>query len=125
LNVPLPPDLEGEWIGTDDFSQYNASHRGFVDGQEHLTAFNKLHETPTGSTTGDVKFMVRPKWMAEKEREINVLQAAYRAGISPREDEVTERYRTYAESIGLPHLAGETSSTRFISGDEINALTKR
>lgn len=123
FNVPLPPDMYGEWIGTDDFSQYNAQVKGYVDGSEFLTATNKVHEQAGGkSTIGDVKFMVIPKWKHEAQQEVLALEASRKSGITG--EKAQEDYNAYARSLGLKvDAAGPT--TRIINGDEVNALTKR
>jgi len=123
FNVPLPENMHGEWIGTDDFSQFNAQQKGFVDGTEFLTKFNKIHEQADGkSTIGDVKFMVIPKWKHEAHNEILALEAARKSGLS--QEAIDRQNNEYARSIGLK-VDDLPSSARIINGDELNALTKR
>lgn len=124
FNVTLPEGLHGQWIGTDDFSQFQAQQQGYVDGQEYLTQFNKIHEQADGkSTIGDVKFMVIPKWKHEAYEERNQLIAARKSGLNA--DEVSRMEQQYAKSIGLDVLPGSTLDARRINGDELNALLKR
>lgn len=123
FTVPLPEDMHGEWLGTDDFSQYTAAQRGFVDGSEYLTAFNKVHEQADGkSTIGDVKFMVVPKWKYEAHQEILAIEANRKSGITG--EKAQEEHNAYARSIGL-RVDNDSPSTRIIDGNELNALTKR
>ena len=123
FNVPLPDDMHGEWLGVDDFSQFTATQRGFVDGSEYLTAFNKIHEQADGkSTIGDVKFMVVPKWKHEAYQEILALEAARKSGLS--QEQIDRQNNDYAKSIGLK-VESLPSQARIINGDELNALTKR
>jgi len=123
LHVDLPPDKHGEWIGIDDFSQYHAAMKGFVDGSQYLTENNKMFQRPDGSTLGDVKFMVLDKWKFEAMREVAEIESARKAGIRGKA-EVDEMYSEYARSIGLPEL-GEASSARSISGNEIDTLLNK
>jgi hypothetical protein len=123
FNVPLPEHLYGQWVGTDDFSQFQAQQQGYVDGQEYLTKFNKIHEQADGkSTIGDVKFMVIPKWKHEAYEERNQIIAARKSGLNA--DEVSKMESSYAKSIGLDTLPDSTTARR-IDGDELNALLKR
>jgi hypothetical protein len=123
LNVDLPPHLYGEWIGTDDFSQYNAQQRGFVDGTEYLSKFNKLHETSDGrSVIGDVKFMVVDKWKHEAQQEIAMLESARKSGLNASAVEKMEE--EFAKSVGIDRMPTKQSA-RVIDGDELNALLKR
>lgn len=123
LNVELPPDMHGEWIGVDDFSQYHASLKGFVDGAQYLTDNNKMFQRPDGSTLGDVRFMVIPKWKYEAMQELAQMESARKAGIRGKA-EVDDMYSEYARSIGLNEL-GEASNTRSISGTEIDTLLNK
>jgi len=123
LNVPLPPELYGEWIGTDDFSQYNAIQRGFIDGAEYLTEFNKVHDTSSGSVIGDVKFMVIPKWKYEAQREIAALESARRSGLNANQTD--EEYKSYAKSIGLGIDDSLKTTARRVSGEELQATLNR
>jgi hypothetical protein len=123
FTVPLPPDMYGEWVGTDDFSQFNAQQKGFVDGVEYLTKFNKVHEQADGkSTIGDVKFMVIPKWKHEAHQEILALQASRKSGLNAHDLDAQEK--AYAKSIGL-EVMNDRPSARLINGDELNAQLKR
>jgi hypothetical protein len=123
LHVNLPDDLHGEWIGIDDFSQYHANLKGFVDGSSYLTAENQLFQRPDGSTLGDVKFMVIPKWKYDAMQEIAQLESARKAGLRGKA-ETDAMYSQYAQSIGLPEL-GESSFSRSISGKEIDDLLNK
>lgn len=123
FNVTLPEGLYGEWIGTDDFSQYNAQTKGFVDGAEYLGAFNKIHEQADGkSTIGDVKFMVIPKWKYEAHQEMAAVEAARKSGLTA--DHGRDLYAAHARSIGL-NVEPEKATARIIDGNELNAITKR
>lgn len=123
LNVELPPDLHGEWVGTDDFSQYNAQQRGFIDGTEYLSKFNKIHDMADGrSIIGDVKFMVIPKWKYEAHQEVALLESARKSGLNA--DAVQKMEEQFAQSVGLGRMPGQPTA-RVIDGDELNALIKR
>lgn len=123
LNVQLPEHLYGEWIGTDDFSQYNASLRGFVDGSEYLSDFNRLHEGAVGSSVGDVKFMVIPKWKQDIFVEAAQEESRRRAGFSgPVPEEAG--YKQQAKNEGIGVISEEQSSTRTITGTELQAQLK-
>jgi hypothetical protein len=123
LNVELPEHLHGEWIAIDDFSQYHAATKGFQDGAEYLTENNKLFQRPDGSTVGDVKFMVIPKWKYDAQQEQLAVEAARKSGIRGKA-EVDEMYAQYAQSIGLGDI-GDQSTTRVINGDELAKQLKR
>lgn len=123
FNVPLPEDMYGEWIGTDDFSQFNAQNKGFVDGAEFLKQFNKIHEQADGkSTIGDVKFMVIPKWKQEAHQEMAAVEAARKSGLTA--DYGRDMYAAHAKSIGLT-VEPEKTTARIIDGNELSAITKR
>lgn len=123
LNVPIPAELHGEWIGVDDFSQFHAREKGFIDGSEYLTTFNKLHDRPDGNAVGDVKFMVIPKWKKEAQDEVDRHIAQKRSGVSS--DAKNEEYRAYAESLGLG-VEPDKSTGRVLVGSELSAhLPKR
>jgi hypothetical protein len=123
FNVALPDHLYGQWVGTDDFSQFQAEQQGYVDGSEYLKKFNKIHEQADGkSTIGDVKFMVIPKWKHEAYEERNALISTRKSGLNP--DEVTRMEQAYAQSIGLERFP-DTTTARVVNGDELNALLKR
>lgn len=123
LNVPLPEGLHGEWIGRDDFSQYQAKAKGFVDGAEFLGEFNKLYETPDGkSAVGDVVFMVIPKWKYIEQVRVAEAIAAKRSGINARE--VDEAEKAMAESMGLGVERAEKTTARVIDGTELNSILK-
>jgi len=109
LTVQLPPELHGEWLGIDDFSQYHASIKGFVDGTEYITEQNKLFQRPDGSTLGDVKFMIIPKWKYDAQRELAAMESAAKAGLQGK-DEVDSMYSKYSESLGLERLAEKTTT---------------
>ena len=112
LHVSLPPHLHGEWIGIDDFSQYHAATKGFVDGTDYLTENNKLFQRPDGSTVGDVKFMVIPKWKHEAQKELAEIESAAKAGLRDK-DEIAEMYSQYSSSINLGNL-GDKSTTKVV-----------
>ena len=123
LNVTtLPEHLYGEWIGIDDFSQFHAKQQGFVDGSEHLMEHNKIHSAATGSSIGDVKFMVIPKWKHTAMQEITALQSAKKSGLGG--DELRDQYNSYADSIGLGRFREDQSSSKKITGSEIQAHLK-
>ena len=122
LNVSLPDHLHGEWIGIDDFSQFNAQMKGFTDGSEFLTNMNRLHERPDGPTVGDVKFMVIPKWKHEANVEHDRLRSEKNSGLSA---DAGQEYDEYAASVGLGQLnEGKPVEGRTISGEQLNALIK-
>lgn len=121
LNVDLPEGLHGEWIGRDDFSQYNAQTLGFVDGTEYLGKFNKLYETADGkSAVGDVQFMVIPKWKYDTYLEQRQLESARKSGLNP--DYVRQQEQALAEQLGLK--AEPNTTARVIDGTELNSLLK-
>jgi hypothetical protein len=123
LNVTtLPEHLYGEWIGIDDFSQFHAKQQGFIDGSEYLLEHNKMHQSSIGSSIGDVKFMVIPKWKHTAMQEVTALQSAKKSGLGG--DELRDQYNSYAESIGLGITSDEKSSARKITGPEIQAQLK-
>lgn len=123
LNVNLSEDLHGEWIGRDDFSQYQAKSKGFVDGTQYLGEFNKLYETSDGkSAVGDVVFMVIPKWMKVEQDRVAEMMAARRSGINAQE--VDEADKQYAKSIGLGVEENEKTTARVIDGSELNTILK-
>jgi hypothetical protein len=123
LNVPLPEGLHGEWIGRDDFSQYQAKSKGFVDGSDYLGEFNKLYESADGkSAVGDVTFMVIPKWMHIEQVKVAESFAARRSGINARD--VDEAEKLQAESIGLGVEKSEKPTARVIDGAELNSILK-
>ena len=123
LNVQLPEGLYGEWIGRDDFSQYQAKSKGFVDGSEYLGEFNKLYETADGkSAVGDVMFMVIPKWMHDEQRRVADAFAAKRSGINARD--VDEAEKLMATEMGLGVESGEKTTARVIDGTELNTILK-
>lgn len=122
LNVPLPDGLYGEWIGIDDFSQFHAQAKGYIDGSEYLQEHNKLHERPDGSTVGDVKFMVIPKWKYEAQQEQAKIMSDRQSGINS--DTANEQYKSYAAKLGLG-VESDRSSGRSISGAELQAHIPR
>lgn len=123
LNVMnLPEHLHGEWIGTDDFSQYHAQMKGFVDGSEFLGELNRLHETSTGSTVGDVKFMVIPKWKHEIYTEAMRVEAERRSGLKSVAKDDEYKSRAQAESLGV--IDDERSTARTLSGTELQNQIK-
>lgn len=125
LNVNLPEGLHGEWIGRDDFSQYQAKAKGFVDGTEYLGEFNKLYETSDGkSAVGDVVFMVIPKWQHIEQVRVAEAFAARRSGINAKESNEATAYMEAAEQMGLGVDRSETNSTRVIDGTELNTILK-
>lgn len=123
LNVELPEGLYGEWIGKDDFSQYQAKAKGFVDGSQYLGEFNRLYETADGkSAVGDVVFMVIPKWMKEEQQRVADAYAARRSGINAKD--VDEAEKVMAEQMGLGVEKNEKTSARVIDGTELNTILK-
>jgi|688.fasta_scaffold11762_9 hypothetical protein len=122
LIVNLPEHLHGEWLGVDDFSQFHAQAKGYVDGSEYLEGHNKLHDRPDGSTIGDVKFMVIPKWKHEAQLEQAALMSERQSGINS--DAANERYQAYASQLGLG-VERESSTGRRISGSELQAHLPR
>lgn len=123
LNVTLPEGLYGEWIGRDDFSQYQAKAKGFVDGSEFLGEFNKLYETSDGkSVVGDVVFMVIPKWKYIEQQKVAESFAARRSGINARD--VDEAEKIQAEAMGLGVERAERTTARVIDGTELNSIIK-
>lgn len=122
LNVNLPEGLHGEWVGRDDFSQYQAQSKGFIDGTEYLGQFNKLYETSDGkSAVGDVTFMVIPKWKQEAYEQHNALVAARKSGLNP--EYVSKMEEQYAQELGLKKFPDNTTA-RVIDGNELNSLLK-
>lgn len=125
LNVQLPEGLYGEWIGRNDFSQYQAKAKGFVDGSEFLGEFNKLYETADGrSAVGDVMFMVIPKWKYDEQQRVIEAMATRRSGINTVESNEATAYLEAAESIGLGVDRGQTNETRVIDGTELSTILK-
>lgn len=122
LNVELPDHLHGEWIGVDDFSQFHAQAKGYIDGSEYLQAHNKLHERPDGSTVGDVRFMVIPKWKYEAQQEQAMIMSDRQSGINS--DSANEQYKAYAAKLGLG-VESDRSTGRNISGAELQAHIPR
>lgn len=123
LNVELPDGLYGEWIGRDDFSQYQAQAKGFVDGSQYLQKYNKLYETADGkSAVGDVVFMVIPKWMKEEQDKVAQEIADRRSGIRARDVDETEK--ALAESIGLSVDRDAKTTARVIDGNELKTIIK-
>jgi hypothetical protein len=122
LNVELPDNLHGEWIGIDDFSQFHAQAKGYVDGSEYLQAHNRLHERPDGSTVGDVRFMVIPKWKFEAQKEQAAIMAERQSGINS--DAANDQYKSYAARLGLG-VESDSSTGRNISGAELQAHIPR
>ena len=122
LNVELPDNLHGEWVGVDDFSQFHAQAKGYIDGSEYLQAHNKLHERPDGSTVGDVRFMVIPKWKYEAQQEQAKIMAERQSGINS--DTANEQYKAYAAKLGLG-VEADRSVGRSISGAELQAHIPR
>jgi hypothetical protein len=122
LIVNIPAHLHGEWIGVDDFSQFHAQAKGFVDGSEFLEGHNKLHDRPDGNAIGDVKFMVIPKWKHEAQMEQAAIMSERQSGINS--DVANERYRAYASQLGLG-VEKDSSSGRRISGSELQAHLPR
>lgn len=118
LTVNLPAGIYGEWHGTDTMSQMIAQTKGFRDGSEYLTEFNKLHNNPEGTTVGDVKFMVIEAWKFEEQEAAARYESNRRAGVSS--DMKSEEYKQSAKSIGLG-VENENSSGRVISGTELQA----
>jgi hypothetical protein len=124
LNVNLPEGLYGEWIGKDDFSQYQAKAKGFVDGTQYLGKFNKLYETADGkSAVGDVVFMVIPKWMKDEQQRVAEAYAARRSGINAKD--VDEAEKLMAGQMGLGVDENEKTSARVIDGTELNTILKK
>lgn len=124
LNVQLPAGLHGEWIGRDDFSQYQAKAKGFVDGSDYLGEFNKLYESADGkSAVGDVVFMVIPKWKYIEQIKVAEAFAARRSGINARD--VDEAEKLQAESMGLGVAGDERTTARVIDGAELNSILSR
>jgi hypothetical protein len=122
LSVNIPPHLHGEWIGIDDFSQFHAQAKGYIDGSEYLGSQNKIHDRPDGSTVGDVKFMVIPKWKHEAQLEQSAIISERNSGINS--DAANERYHAYAQQLGLG-VERDSSSGRRISGSELQAHLPR
>lgn len=122
LLVRIPDHLHGEWIGIDDFSQFHAQAKGYVDGSEFLAEHNKLNERPDGTSVGDVKFMVIPKWKYEAQQEQAALIAERQSGINS--DAANEQYKAYAEKLGLG-VEAENSTGRRLSGAELQAHLPR
>lgn len=122
LTVALPEHLHGEWIGVDEFSQFHAQAKGYIDGTEFLRPENVMHERPDGSTVGDVKFMIIPKWKYEVQLEQAALISERNSGINS--DTANERYKAYAAQLGLG-VEREKSVGRTISGDELQAHLPR
>ena len=122
LSVNLPPHLHGEWIGIDDFSQFHAQAKGYVDGSEFLGEHNKIHDRPDGSTVGDVKFMVIPKWKYEAQIEQAAIISERNSGINS--DAANERYQAYAQQLGLG-VERENSTGRRITGAELQGHLPR
>ncbi len=122
LNVVIPENLHGEWIGIDDFSQFHAQAKGYVDGSEYLQNHNRLHERPDGSTVGDVRFMVIPKWKFEAQQEQAAVMAERQSGINS--DTANDQYKAYASRLGLG-VESDSSIGRNISGAELQAHIPR
>jgi hypothetical protein len=122
LNVELPENLHGEWIGIDDFSQFHAQAKGYSDGSEYLQAHNRLHERPDGSTVGDVKFMVIPKWKYVAQQEQAAIMSERQSGINS--DTANDQYKSYASRLGLG-VETDGSIGRNISGAELQAHIPR
>lgn len=122
LLVKIPDHLHGEWIGIDDFSQFHAQAKGYVDGSEYLAEHNKVHDRPDGTAIGDVKFMVIPKWKYEAQQEQAALNAERQSGINS--DAANEQYRAYAERLGLG-VENENTTGRRLSGTELQAHLPR
>ena len=121
LNVALPEGLYGEWIGTDDFSQYHAQMKGFVDGSEYLSDFNRLHEGAAGSSVGDVKFMVIPKWKHDVYVEAAQAEAERRSGI--KSNSIDQEYKSKGLNSNLGVL-NEATESRSLTGTELQAQLK-
>lgn len=122
LTVNIPSHLHGEWVGIDDFSQFHAQAKGFIDGSEFLGENNKVHDRPDGSTVGDVKFMVIPKWKHEAQVEQAAIISERNSGINS--DAASERYRAYAQQLGLG-VERESSTGRRITGAELQGHLPR
>lgn len=112
LRVTLPEHLHGEWIGKDEFSQFHARAKGFVDGREFLSEKNISHNSPDGPSVGDVMFMVIPKKKYLAMQEIDAITAKRRSGID--RDIAEEMYNTMAREIGLG-IEPDRPSARIIS----------
>lgn len=122
LVVKLPEHLHGEWIGVDDFSQFHAQAKGYIDGSQYLENHNKIHDRPDGSVIGDVKFMVIPKWKHEAQLEQAAIISERNSGINS--DAANERYHAYAQQLGLG-VERDSSTGRRISGSELQAHLPR
>lgn len=62
LNVPLPPDVYGEWIHDDPVALTEAKILGFEIDKEFAAKHN-LHSDGAGNAKiGDTIFMTIPKW---------------------------------------------------------------
>jgi hypothetical protein len=122
LLVKIPDHLHGEWIGIDDFSQFHAQAKGYIDGSEYLGEHNKTHDRPDGTTIGDVKFMVIPKWKYEAQQEQAAVTAERQSGINS--DAANDRYKAYASSLGLG-VEQEISTGRRLSGAELQTHLPR
>lgn len=120
LIVPtVPPHLHYEWLGTDDFSQFNAQSRGFVDGSEFLTPDSIMHYTPVGGVIGDVKLMVIPKWKYEAMKKIDDEKAAQQGGLTQKE----YNYRQNALNMGLG-VDRDRTETEVLSGNQADVKIK-
>lgn len=113
MNIPLPAGLHGEWIGTDDYSQYQARQRGFVDGAEFIDPARFLHMTVNGGVVGDTKFMVMPAWKYEEDRRAAAEISARRNNLlAPQDDAFAAKMR----ARGIKTMDNQSSTTQILEG---------
>lgn len=125
LTVALPDHLHGEWIGVDDFSQYNAQVAGFEPcPEEYLNETNHLHHQADGkSSVGDVRFMVVPKWKYDILQEAKRVEAARRSGTDAAYAESLQE--DFQNSYGLSELKQDRDGTPLKTTGRVVELSEK
>lgn len=116
MTVDLPSDVHGEWVGVDDFSQYNAQQAGFIDGTSYINKNKFLHQHVEGGRIGDVKFMVKPKWLYDEQE--NVRKEINARKHSLKSDSISNALANQFRRAGM-NPDGEKSEGYQISGDDL------
>lgn len=119
LEVPLPPELHGEWVPNDPMEIHRKRTLGFTIDDKYALA-NALHNDGTGKPViGDVIFMTCPKQLKEAYDKLESKRYEQTHGKRTKEQRQREE-EEYHKLASVPgYIATDPSSTKVISSADV------
>lgn len=120
LEVPLPPDVYGEWVTNDPLEIYRMESMGFQIDTEYAKQ-RKLHDGgDSTSRVGDVIFMTCPKVVHEIMEEHR--RDLYNRNNNPKRSKEESDFKALADNNDTPTIA--KSKTDIVGAEQIKESIK-